>query len=224
MNKTQEKLFDYQDLTFRDFNMKLIPNIDKNTVIGVKTQCLKSLAKEIIKSGDFKAFLQELPHRYFEENQLHSFVISKIKDFETAITELERFLPYVDNWATCDQLILKAIAENPEKILPYIEKWIQSEKTYTVRFAIGLLMRYFLDERFENKYLSMAASVKSEEYYINMMSAWYFATALAKQYEKTLPYFEKKLLPVWVHKKAIQKARESRRVTDEHKEVLKALA
>ncbi len=224
MNKTQEKLFDYQDLTFRDFNMKLIPNIDKNTVIGVKTQCLKSLAKEIVKSNDFEAFLQELPHQYFEENQLHSFIISEIKDFKTAIFELERFLPYVDNWATCDQLILKAIAKNPEKMLPYIEKWIQSEKTYTVRFAIGLLMRYFLDERFENKYLSMAASVKSEEYYINMMSAWYFATALAKQYEKTLPYFEKKLLPVWVHKKAIQKARESRRVTDEHKEVLKALA
>ncbi len=218
-----KQLFELQDEKFRDFNAKLIPNIDKETVIGVRTPQLKKYAKELYKSGEYKAFLHTLPHRYFEENQLHAFIISLISDFDTAVFELECFLPYIDNWATCDQLIMKAIAKEPERILGKIDLWLESDKAYTVRFAIGLLMRYFSDEHFECKYLEKVASVESNEYYINMMCAWYFATALAKQYSAALPYFEENKLPKWTHNKAIQKARESYRVTDEHKAILKEL-
>ncbi len=219
----QKQLFELQDFAFRDFNAKLIPNIDKETVIGVRTPQLKALAKELYKSGEYALFLRSLPHKYFEENQLHAFIISLIPDFETAVFELERFLPYVDNWATCDQLVPKAIAKQPERMLGKIELWLASDRVYTVRFAIGLLMRYFLDGRFWAEYLEKVASVRSEEYYINMMIAWYFATALAKQYDAALPYFQKNRLSQWTHNKAIQKARESYRVTDAHKAELKEL-
>ncbi len=219
----QKQLFELQDLAFRDFNAKLIPNIDRKTVIGVRTPQLKVLAKELYKSGEYAPFLRALPHQYFEENQLHAFILSQIPDFETATDELERFLPYVDNWATCDQLVLKAIAKRPERMLDKIEVWLASDRVYTVRFAIGLLMRYFLDGRFSAEYLEKVAAVRSDEYYINMMIAWYFATALAKQYDAALPYFQEKCLSQWTHNKAIQKARESYRVTDAHKAELKGL-
>ena len=219
----QKRLFELRDTDFREFNAKLIPNIDNAAVIGVKTPALKELARELIASGEYKDYLLRLPHKYFEENQLHSFIISLFKDFDTALSEVERFLPYIDNWAVCDQLILKAFAKNADALLPKIKKWLQSGETYTVRFAIGLLMRYFLDERFEEKYLQLVANVVSDEYYINMMSAWYFATALAKQYDRTLPFFTEKKLSLWVHNKSIGKARESLRVSEEHKAFLKGL-
>ncbi len=219
----EKRLFELRDIKFRDFNARLIPNIDKETVIGVKTPQLKQLAREVYKSGEYKGFISVLPHKCFEENQLHAFIISQIADFDMAIYELERFLPYVDNWATCDQLIMKAIAKKPEKILDKIDLWLASGKTYTVRFAIGLLMRYFLDERFDKEYLDKVAAVKSDEYYINMMIAWYFATALAKQWEDSVKYIEEEKLGIWIHNKTIQKARESLRVTEEHKIFLKGL-
>ncbi len=219
----KEELFKNQDLNFREFNSRLMPNIDKETIIGVKTPILKKIAKELIKSGEAKNFFKKLPHEFFEENQLHAFIISEIKDCDEAVFELERFLPFVDNWATCDQLILKAVAKEPERILEKVFLWFKSEETYTVRFGTGILMRYFLDERFNEKYLRMVAEIKSEEYYINMMSAWYFATALAKQPKKTLPLFYEKALDPWVHNKAISKARESRRISPELKEELNKL-
>ncbi len=218
-----KELFKLRDLIFRDFNAKLIPNIDNEAFIGVKTPQLRQFAKEIYKNGEYKDFITALPHKYFEENQLHAFIISQIADFDMAIFELERFLPYVDNWATCDQLIMKAIAKNPEKILDKIDLWLENDKTYTVRFAIGLLMRYFLNERFDKKYLQKVSAVKSDEYYINMMIAWYFATALAKQWEDSIKYIEEKRLDTWVHNKTIQKANESLRITEKHKTFLKEL-
>lgn len=217
MTNLQERLFCLADETYRDFNAKQIPNVDKSRIIGVRTPVLKALAKELMKSEEYKIFLNSLPHRYFEENQLHAFIIGKISDFDTAVFELERFLKHVDNWATCDGLVLKAVAKEPERVLHLIDRWIKSDEVYTVRFAIGLLMRYFLDNRFNTKYSDTVAEIKSDEYYVKMMSAWYFATALAKQYNEILPYFKDERLSKWVHNKAIQKARESFRVSDAHK-------
>ncbi len=216
-------IFALADEKFRDFNAKLIPNIDKSRVIGVKTPELRSLAKELIKSGDADGFLRRLPHEYFEENQLHAFILSEMRDFDTALFEVERFLPHIDNWATCDQLIVKAFAKEPERLSAKTDEWLASSHTYTVRFAVGLLMRYFLDERFEEKYLDRVAAIKRDEYYINMMLAWYFATAAAKQYEAVYPYFSERRLPTWVHNKAIGKSCESFRVTDAHKSELRKL-
>ena len=164
-----------------------------------------------------------MPHQYFDEDQLHAFVLSLEKDFDKCIAEVEAFLPYIDNWATCDQLSPRVFKKEPEKLLPYIQSWIKSDRTYTVRFAIGMLMQHFLDEKFDVKYADMAAEVRSEEYYVNMMIAWYFATALAKQYELILPYLEEKRLDDWVHNKAIRKSVESYRITDEQKAYLKTL-
>ncbi len=219
-DKIQKRLISLSDESFRDFNARLMPTVDKNTVIGVKTPLIKAMAKEIFKSREYKEFLSELPHKYFEENQLHAFIVSQIKDFDDALFELERFLPYIDNWATCDQLVMNAFSKSPERILPSIDKWLKSSRTYTIRFAIGQLMRYFLDERFSLEYSDRVAAVISGEYYVNMMSAWYFTTALAKQYDAALPYFKEGRLSAWVHNKAIQKARESYRVTDARKEEL----
>ena len=219
----KEELFKLQDEKFSDFNSRLIPGVDRKKVIGVKTPELKKLAKIIVKENIADDFLQQLPHKYFEENQLHAFIVSDIKDYDMALSEIERFLPYIDNWATCDQLIPKAIAKNPERVLIKADEWLESEHTYTVRFAIGIYMRYFLDDRFKKDYLYKIASLKSEEYYVNMMIAWYFATALAKQYDTTISVFEKRLLDKWTYNRAIQKARESYRVSDEHKEVLKGM-
>ena len=218
-----KKLYELQDLKYRDMQVKIIPNIDPESVIGVRTPELKAMAKEMLKAGDYMAFLGKLPHKYFEENQLHAFIISGIKDMDVCMEELEKFLPYVDNWATCDQMSPKIFKKHREILLIHIKKWITSGKTYSVRFGVGMLMEHFLDEDYDSKYPEMVAKLRSKEYYVNMMIAWYFATALAKQYESILPYIEEKRLDDWTHNKAIQKSVESRRITEEQKTYLKFL-
>ena len=224
-----EKLFSFQDTKYRDFQVKLIPTVSADSVIGVRTPRLRTFAKELSKTlgtedGEgVSDFLSSLPHKYFDENQLHAFLISEQKDFDKCVSLLEEFLPYIDNWATCDQLSPKIFKKNREKLLPLIEKWLSSSKTYTIRFAVGMLMQHFLDSDFNPSYLEKVAEIRSEEYYVNMMIAWYFATALAKQYEASLPYIERKKLAPWTHNKAIQKAIESYRITKEQKEYLKSL-
>ena len=223
MKKIENFLFENQDKEYRDFQSKLIPDIEKENFIGVRTPALKKFAKEMLKTGEYAGFLCDLPHKYFDENQLQAFIISGIKDFDSCVGEVENFLPFIDNWATCDQLSPKCFSKNKKELLKYIEKWIKSDKTYSVRFAIKMLMSHFLDGDFDEKYLKTVSAVNSDEYYINMMIAWYFATALAKQYEKALPYIENKVLDIWTHNKAIQKATESYRITPEQKEYLKTL-
>ena len=225
MNKSDlyRKMYDLQDLKYRDMQIKIIPTINPESVIGVRTPELKSMAKDIMKAGNYKGFLEELPHKYFEENQLQAFIISGIKDLNECMAELERFLPYVDNWATCDQMSPKIFKKHREVLFTHIKEWIRSERTYTVRFGVGMLMEHFLEEDYDPKYPEMAANLRSEEYYVNMMIAWYFATALAKQYESIIPYIEQKRLDDWTHNKAIQKSVESRRITEEQKLYLKSL-
>ena len=219
----RQALFLMKDEAYREFQAKLIPTIAPETIIGIRTPELRAYAKQLIKQGDADEFLAALPHEYFDENQLHAFILSELKDFERCIAEVGRFLPYVDNWATCDQLSPKAFKKNKERLLPYIKKWIASDKVYTIRFSIGMLMQHFLDDEFDQDYPDMVAAVRSDEYYVNMMIAWYFATALAKQYDAVLPYIENRRLADWTHNKAIQKAIESRRVTDEQKRYLRGL-
>ena len=225
MNKADlhRKLYDLQDLKYRDMQIKIIPTVEPESVIGVRTPELKSIAKDILKDGNYKGFLEELPHRYFEENQLQAFIISGIKDLNECMEDLETFLPYVDNWATCDQMSPKIFKKHKDVLFTHIIEWIDSEKTYTVRFGVGMLMEHFLDDDFNPLYPEMVAKLRSEEYYVNMMIAWYFATALAKQYESILPFIEEKRLDDWTHNKAIQKSLESRRITEEQKLYLKSL-
>jgi 3-methyladenine DNA glycosylase AlkD len=217
------ELFRMQDKDYALMQIKIIPTVASDRIIGVRTPALRTFAKSLYMESDINAFLSCVPHQYFDEDQLHAFVISLEKDFEKCIAEVERFLPYIDNWATCDQLSPKAFKKEPEKLLPFIQSWIRSNRTYTVRFAIGMLMQHFLDERFDTWYADMVAEVRSEEYYVNMMIAWYFATALAKQYDAVLPYLEAKKLDAWVHNKAIQKSVESYRISDEQKTYLRTL-
>lgn len=219
----QSLLFAKQDIKYRDFQAPLFPNIDKERMIGVRTPELKKLAKELFGSELANKFIETLPHQYFDENQLHAFIISFIKDFKTCLKEVERFLPYIDNWGTCDQLSPKVFAKHKEELVVDIKRWIKSKHTYTVRFAIGMLLGLYLDESFKEDYLELVGGIKSEEYYINMMIAWYFATALAKQYDSTIKYIEDKQLDPWVHNKTIQKAVESYRITNEQKAYLKSL-
>ena len=219
----QARLFELQDLAYRDFHSRLMPTVPKEKIIGVRVPELRKFAKEFAKTEDSKEFLKILPHKYYEEDNLHAFLIEQIKDFDECISALDNFLLCVDNWATCDMMSPKIFKKNTEKLLPKIEEWLISDYTYQVRFAIGMLMKFYLDENFDERYLRLVASVKSDEYYINMMIAWYFATALAKQWGKTLPYIENKVLDQWTHNKAIQKAVESYRITEEQKEYLKTL-
>ena len=216
-------LFANQDIKYRDFQAPLFPNLDKETMIGVRTPTLKRLAKELFNTETANSFISSLPHRYFDENQLHAFLISLIKDYQTCLNEVNRFLPYIDNWGTCDQLNPKVFAKHKDELLKEIKKWLNSKHTYTIRFAIRMLMSFYLDEAFKNEYLDMVASMKSEEYYINMMIAWYFATALAKQYECAIKYIKGYKLSSWVHNKTIQKAVESYRINDEQKSFLRKL-
>ena len=216
-------LFSLQDTAYRDFQGKLIPGLGAETMIGVRTPELRKLAKELAKREDIRDFLKDLPHEYFDENQVHAFILSEEKDFEKCMDELELFLPYVDNWATCDQMSPKVFRKNKKDLLTAIKRWIESDQTYTVRFAIKMLMEHFLDEDFDPIYPEMVAEVRSEEYYIRMMIAWYFATALAKRYDAVLPYLKQEKLDVWTHNKAIQKAVESYRITEEQKIYLKSL-
>lgn len=223
MTIIQDRLFALQDPAYRDLTAKLNPAIDKETIIGVRMPALKALAKELKDTPQAEAFLSELPHRYFDENNLHAFLLNLIGDFDTALEKIEAFLPYVDNWATCDTLSPKAFAKHPEKLPPVIDRWLESGGTFTVRYGIKCLMNYFLNDLFRTEYADKVTAVQSGAYYVNMMRAWYFATALAKQYEATVPYFEEQRLDTWTHNKAIRKAVESYRVTDEHKAYLKSL-
>ncbi|SFG16055.1 DNA alkylation repair protein [Oribacterium sp. WCC10] len=218
-----EELYKKQDIKYRDFQAKLIPTIEADTVIGVRTPELRKYAKELLKREDVSAFLGELPHKHFDENQLHAFILSGMKNYDKCLREVERFLPYVDNWATCDQMSPKVFKKHRPELLDDIKRWIHSGETYTVRFGVGMMMEHFLDEDFSPEYPDWIAELRSEEYYVNMMIAWYFATALAKQYETIVPYIEEKRLDVWTHNKTIQKAVESYRISDEQKEYLKSL-
>lgn len=214
----EEKLFSLRDETYGQFQRKLIPNIPRERIIGVRTPALRALAKEL---GECPKFLRDLPHRYFEENQLHAFLIAGGTSFSQTVAAVETFLPFVDNWATCDQLRPKVFQKHPDELLPYIRRWLASGETYTVRFAIGMLMQHFLDEDFSPEYPEVVASIQSEAYYVRMEQAWYFATALAKQYEAVAPYIEQNRLDRWTHNKTIQKAVESYRITPKQKAYLK---
>ncbi len=218
-----EKLLEAKDDSYKEFQAKLVPNIDPATIIGVRTPQMRQIAKEIFTSGQMDDFLKELPHKYYEENLVHFFIISLIKDFDECIQAVETFLPYVDCWPVSDQATPKSFKNNHEKLLPYIRKWIASDEIYTARFGIRMLMNEYLGDDFEEEYLELVASKKGDDYYLKMMVAWYFATALAKRYDESIKYIEDHRLDDWVHKKAIQKAIESFRVTDEHKEYLKSL-
>lgn len=219
----KNKLFEMSEKDFQKFNSKLIPSIDSKTVIGVKTLYLRKIAKELYRSGEYTEYLLDIPHKYFEENQIHAFVIAEINDFDTCVKEIEHFLPYIDNWATCDQLSPKVFRKHTKELMEYIKKWISSSHTYTIRFAVNMLMRYYLDKDYEVLYSNMVAEIEHEDYYVNMARAWYFATALAKHKEIILPYIENKVLDIWTHNKTIQKAVESFRIEPRLKEYLKTL-
>ncbi len=217
------ELFRMQDVKYRDFQSKLIPTVDPDTMIGVRTPELRKYAKALVKNEDIQEFLHELPHRYFDENQLHAFILSEIKDYERCMEAVIQFLPFVDNWATCDQMSPKVFRKHRPELSEQIKVWICSDKTYTVRFGIGMLMEHFLDEDFDPAYPELVSGIRSDEYYINMMIAWYFATALAKQYDAILPYIENQSMDTWTHNKTIQKSVESNRIAPEQKEYLKSL-
>jgi len=212
-----------QDKGYRKMQITTIPSVKAESIIGVRTPALRALAKELSKRDDISTFLEDLPHKFFEENQLHAFILSGMKDAEECIKLVDEFLPYVDNWATCDQMSPKIFKKHKDLLLEYVNEWIKSDKTYVKRFAVGMLMEHFLDEDFKTSYLTKVSRIRSDEYYINMMTAWYFATALAKQYDAALPYIEKQKLDKWTHNKTIQKAVESYRITPEQKEYLKTL-
>lgn len=229
MNKTtiitnvQTRLFELQDLKYRDFHAKLMPTVNKEKIIGVRTPALRVFAKKYGKTDEAKEYLQILPHQYYEENNLHGLLIEQIKDYDTCLEELERFLPYIDNWATYDMLAVKVVKNHLDTFIDEVYRWMESDHAYTIRFGISMLMRYYLEDAFQMEYPEKVAQIRSEEYYVNMMRAWYFATALAKQYDKILPFIEKQKLDVWTHNKTIQKAIESYRITPEQKEYLRGL-
>lgn len=216
-------LFASQDLKYRDFHSKLMPDFDKERVIGVRSPQLKKLAKSFSKREDIDAFLSDLPHKYYEENNVHGVIVCEFHDYDKTVEYLDKFLPYVDNWATCDLLKPKAFKKNRERLLNDIDRWLKSDRTYTKRFAMGMLMTHFLEEDFKVEYLEKVYTVRSDEYYINMMKAWFFATALAKQWDSTVGVIENRLLDPWSHNKTIQKAIESYRITDEQKAYLRTL-
>ena len=221
MTELQQRLFELQDLKYREFHSRLMPGVDKDKIIGIRTPVLKKFAKEYMKEPGWKQFLRELPHKYYEEDNFHMILIGSIKDYDTCMAELKNMLPYIDNWATCDFPTPRIFEDHKEDVLKEIDSFLASNHTYKVRYGIGLLMRLFLDDDFRPEYPEKVAAVHSDEYYINMMIAWYFATALAKQWEAVVPYIEEHRLDDWVHRKTIQKAVESYRITDEQKAYLK---
>ena len=223
-DEIRNRLFEMKDDEYKVFQLNLMPGVEPDTVLGVRTPLLRKFSKEVFKSKDYDDFLNDFPHKYYDEMNLHGFVLCEIKDYDKVVGELDKFLPYVNNWATCDLLNpKKAFAKNLDRLIIDIKRWIASEDTYTIRFGIEMLMSYFLDENFLPEYNDIVASVRSEEYYVNMMKAWYFATALAKQYDATISVIENRTLDEWTHRKSIQKARESYRITAEQKEYLKSL-
>lgn len=219
----RERLLSLQDLPYREFSARLIPTVPPERIIGVRTPQLRALAKELRNSPEAEQFLKELPHEYHEENCLHAFLTERIKNYADCVAAVNAFLPYVDNWATCDSLSPKVFSRHRQELAGEIETWLSSSHTYTVRFGIEMLMNLYLDDAFLPRYPQMVASVVSGEYYVNMMIAWYFATALAKQYEAVLPYLQNGVLSRWVHNKTIQKAVESYRITPEQKDYLRSL-
>ncbi|PYG87334.1 3-methyladenine DNA glycosylase AlkD [Ruminiclostridium sufflavum DSM 19573] len=219
----QHRLFELQDIKYKEFASKLMPTVNPETVIGVRTPDLRRLAREYSKTPEWREFIKILPHAYYEENNLHGFLIETIRDYGTAAAAVDEFLPYVDNWATCDLLSPKIFKKNLSELYKKINEWLKSDRTYTVRFGIGMLMGFYLDENFRPDMLELVADIHSDEYYINMMIAWYFATALAKQYETAIPYILEQRLEKWTHNKTIQKAIESYRISDEAKLYLKTL-
>ena len=223
IDEIREELHKHQDLKYRDLQIKILPSVKPEAIIGVRTPELRKYAKQLSKREDIQEFLDDLPHKFFDEDQLHAFILSEMKDYEKCIGQLEIFLPHVNNWATTDQMSPKVFKKHRAELLKYINKWIKSKKPYTIRYGIGMLMEHFLEEDFDIKYPETVASVRSEEYYVNMMIAWYFATALAKQYDAILPFIENRKLDVWTHNKAIQKSVESYRITPEQKAYLKTL-
>ena len=221
MEEIQKHLFELQDMAYRDFHSRLMPDIDKETIIGIRVPVLRKYAKSIAGTELSEKFIKELPHHYYEENNLHMMLITRIKDYDKCLSEVERFLPCIDNWATCDFPAPKCFENHKEELLPVIKRWIASGETYTIRYGIGMLMRLYLDADFDPEYVKLVAEVKSDEYYVNMMIAWYMATALAKQWDAVIPYIEEHRMSDWVHRKTIQKAVESYRITDEQKRYLK---
>ena len=221
--KAQELLFQLQDKGYRDFQSKLIPTIPVETIIGVRIPAIRKLAKEYGKDPESVEFLKQLPHTYYDENILHALLVAEIKDYEACVKEVERFLPYVDNWAVCDIFSPKVFRKNKDKLIDKIREWTASGHSYACHFGMGMLMTHFLDADFRVEYLEIPAAVHSEEYYVNMMIAWFYATALAKQWDATIGYIEDQRLDTWTHNKTIQKARESYRITPEQKEYLKTL-
>lgn len=223
IQEIREKLSSLQDLKYRDMQVRIIPSVKPESIIGVRTPELRKMAKELAQSQEIGVFLENLPHKFFEENQLHAFIVSGMKDYRECLGTLNRFLPYVDNWATCDQMSPRVFKKHRPELMESIRGWLGSAETYTIRFGIGMLMEHYLDEDYNPACPEMVAAVRSEEYYVNMMIAWYFATALAKQYEAVLPFITEHRLDTWTHNKAIQKAIESFRITPEQKEYLKSL-
>ena len=221
--KIQKELFSLQDKKYMKFLSKLTPNVSEDTIIGVRIPEIRKLAKKLIKNDQYEDFLKKLPHKYYDENLLHGAIISENKNFENCIQLLDSFLPFIDNWAVCDTISPKIFKKHKRELIEKIKEWIKSEKTYICRFGVEMLMTHFLDEDFENEYLEMVANIHSEEYYVKMVIAWFFATALAKKWDCAVIYLENDRLNIWVHNKTIQKARESLRITNEKKEYLKGL-
>ena len=218
-------LFELQDSDYKKFTQKLIPGIDKDLIIGVRVPALKKLAKELYRSNRELCldYLENLPHRYIEENNLHAFLIENLSEYELTLKMTEKFLPFIDNWATCDLFSPRVFKKHPEEMYQKILIWLKSKQTYTVRYAIGLLLSNYLDKEFKSTILRLVADVDSQEYYIRMMIAWFFSTALVKQYDTTILYIENKSLEPWTHNKAIQKSIESRRISEERKNYLRSL-
>ena len=219
----RKRLFEMQDTGYRYFHARLVLTVEKEKIIGIRTPILRKFAKEFGKTERSEMFLKVLPHQYYEENNLHGLLIEQIRDYDKCLKELERFLPYIDNWATCDLLALHMMKKHRDIFIREIYRWMESDKPYIIRFGISMLMRHYLDEEFKPEYAEKVASIRSEEYYVNMMRAWYFATALAKQYEKILPFLEERRMDIWTHNKTIQKSIESYRITQEQKDHLRTL-
>lgn len=219
----KSKLFEMQDLQYKSFHSKLMPTVNPDKIIGVRVPELRRFAKEFSKSKEAEIFIKNLPHKYYEEDNLHAFLIEQIKDYQQVIYELNRFLPFVDNWATCDGLTPKTFAKHTDELIGEIDNWLKSEQIYTVRFAVNMLMKFYLEDNFKEDYLQKVADIKIDEYYVKMVQAWYFATALAKQWNSAVLYLTENKLDEWVHNKTIQKAVESYRITPEQKEYLKKL-
>lgn len=223
MKRITELLFELGDAKYAAFQSKLTPTVDKELFIGVRVPVLRKFAKELNDNPIASEFLSELPHKYYDENMLHGILISEMKDYDKLIKETDRFLPYIDNWAVCDIMSPKVFKKHKVELFEKIREWTNAEHPYTIRFGIEMLMSHYLDEDFKTEYLEIPAMLRSEEYYVNMMIAWFFATALAKQWDVAISYLEQKQLDEWVHRKTIQKAKESYRITDEQKSYLKTL-